>query len=79
MTTNGITDKDRQIIRQSQLKLVLDYSIMRGYKVSVQDLIKVTAMMEMFVVNGYKTTDMEKYQAIDKHLNETYNNSKNLI
>lgn len=79
MTTNGTTEKDRQIIRQSQLKLVLDYAIMRGYQISVNDLIKVTTMMEMFVINGYKASDMEKYEAIEKHLKDTYDNPKNIL
>lgn len=79
MTTNGTTEKDRQIIRQSQLKLVLDYAIMRGYQISVNDLIKVTTMMEMFVINGYKASDMEKYEAIEKYLKDTYDNPKNIL
>jgi hypothetical protein len=68
------TEKDLQIIRQSQLKLTLEYFTACGVCPSITDLVKITTMMENFVVNGYKTSDVEKYQAVDKYINETYKN-----
>jgi aerobic-type carbon monoxide dehydrogenase small subunit (CoxS/CutS family) len=74
MTTNGTTEKDKQIIRQSQLKLVLDYATQCGYCISLTDLIKTATMMEMFVIEGFKTSNLDRYEALDKHLKETYGN-----
>ncbi len=66
------TEKDLQIIRQSQLKLSLDYLTSCGICPSMVDLVKVTTMLENFVVNGYRSADIPKYEAVDKYINETY-------
>lgn len=69
------TDKDLQIIRQSQLKLTMDYFTACGACPSMTDLLKVTTMLENFVVNGYKTADLPKYEALDKYINDNYKNA----
>jgi len=46
------TEKDKQITRQSQIKLALDYYTTCGYCPSMTDLIKTTAMLEDFVIKG---------------------------
>lgn len=69
------TEKDLQIIRQSQLKLTMDYFTACGTCPSMTDLLKVTTMLENFVVNGYKTADLPKYEALDKYINEHYKNA----
>jgi len=66
------TEKDLQIIRQSQLKLTMDYFNACGTCPSITDLLKVTTMLENFVVNGYKTADLPKYEALDRYINEFY-------
>ena len=66
------TEKDKQIIRQSQLKLSLDYYQMCGYCPSTTDLIKTTAMLEDFVINGYSKEMASKFERLDEHINEQY-------
>lgn len=69
------TEKDLQIIRQSQLKLTMDYFTACGTCPSMTDLLKVTTMLENFVVNGYRAADLPKYEALDKYINEHYKNA----
>ena len=69
------TEKDKQIIRQSQLKLVLDYFQMCGLCPSLGDVIKVTTMMEKYVIEGYSTDIMNSFERIEKYINEEYRGS----
>lgn len=66
------TEKDLQIIRQSQLKLSMDFFTACGACPSMVDLVKVTTMLENFVVNGYRSADIPKYEALDNYINDTY-------
>jgi hypothetical protein len=72
--TNSVvtTQKDLQIIRQSQIKVSLEFFAACGACPSIVDLVKVTTMLENFIVNGYKGSDIPKYEALDKYINETY-------
>jgi len=65
-----------QIIRQSQIKLALDYFNACGTCPTIVDLIKVTAMLENFIVNGYKTSEVSNYEALDKYIQEQYRGVK---
>ena len=65
-----------QIIRQSQIKLALDYFNTCEVCPTIVDLIKVTAMLENFIVNGYKSTEVSNYEALDKYIQEQYKGVK---
>ncbi len=69
------TEKDKQIIRQSQLKLVLDYFQMCGICPSLTDVIKVTTMMEKYVIEGYSTDITSSFERIEKFIDEQYRGS----
>ena len=69
------TEKDKQIIRQSQLKFVMDYFNMCGLCASLADIIKITAMMEKFVIEGYSTSIKESYDRIDEFIDSEYRGS----
>jgi hypothetical protein len=64
-------DTQNQIIRQSQIKLALDYFNACGVCPTMVDLIKTTAMLEHFVLNGYGAAHdgMEK---LDEYIIENY-------
>jgi hypothetical protein len=66
-------DKDRQIIRQSQIKLSLDYLNGCGICPSMVDLIKTTTMLEEFIVNGYSRDIVQKFEKLDSHIQELKN------
>ena len=69
------TEKDKQIIRQSQLTLVLDYFQMCGICPSLTDVIKVTTMMEKYVIEGYSTDITSSFERIEKFIDEQYRGS----
>lgn len=66
------TEKDRQIIRQSQIKSSLDYFNMMGIKPSLDDVIRTTTLLESFCVNGYSKEIIEKFEKLENHLKEMY-------
>ena len=66
------TEKDKQIIRQSQLKFTADYFNMCGICPTLGDLIKVTTMMEKYVIEGYSSDIMSSFERIEKFINEEY-------
>lgn len=64
------TDKDKQIIRQSQLKISLDYFNNCNICPSMTDLIKTTTMLEDFVINGYSKELVSKFEKLDSYIND---------
>lgn len=70
-------DKDRQIIRQSQLKLTLDYYNTCGVCPTLQDIIKSTTLLEDFCINGYSKELSARFEKLDNYIEEQYKNTKN--
>ena len=66
------TDKDRQIIRQSMAKLVLEYSKTCDMCMTLSDLIKTTTMMEDYCINGYSKEMVAKFDKLDEYLTKEY-------
>jgi hypothetical protein len=66
------TEKDRQIIRQSQSKLALEYFNACGVCPTLTDLIKTTTMLEDFVINGYSSTMIMKFEKLDAYIHDEY-------
>jgi hypothetical protein len=66
-------DNQRQIIRQSQIKLSLDYFNTCGVCPSMSDLIKTTTMLEEFIVNGYSKDMIQKFEKLDSYIQELKN------
>ncbi len=60
------------IVRQSQIKLALDYFGACGTCPTIVDLIKVTTMLENFIINGYKSSEMDNYEKLDKYIQDNY-------
>jgi hypothetical protein len=65
-------DNQRQIIRQSQLKLALDYFNACGICPTMTDLIRITTMLEEFVVGGYSKDIVSKFEKIDAFIKDEY-------
>ena len=59
--------QQEQIVRQSQIKLALDYFNACGVCPSLSDLIKITTMLEQYIKNGYDKDIVEKFDRIDEY------------
>lgn len=64
--------KDRIIARQSMSRLALDYFKELGVTPSLSDLIKITTMLENYVIHGYSAEMTEKFSRIDDFINTEY-------
>lgn len=62
--------KERQIAAQSQLKLVLDWSVSCGYCLSLKEVVAITNVMIDYVENGYSSTLAERLELIQEHLEQ---------
>jgi len=60
------------IIAQSQLKLTLDYFQMCEVCPSLSDVIKISAMLEKYVKDGYSANLVESFEKIDQYIQENY-------
>jgi hypothetical protein len=63
------TTQTEQIIRQSQIKTAIDYFNLIDKKPSMVDLIKISTMMEQFIVKGYSKEMVELMTKVDEHIN----------
>lgn len=61
-------DKDRQIVTQSQLKLVMDYSKQIGVNLKLKEVIGVTNVLVDYCINGYSKELGDRLDAIDKFI-----------
>jgi hypothetical protein len=59
-----------QIIRQSQVKAVLDYFTLIEKKPSLSDVVKTATMMEQYIINGYSKKLMDDFDKVDTHIKE---------
>lgn len=65
---NKNTAQQAQIIRQSQVKAVLDYFTLIEKKPSITDVMKAATMMEQYITNGYSQKLKEQFESLDKHI-----------
>jgi len=70
--TNFDERKERIIIRQSQVKLVLEYLTSCGICPTIQDLLKTTTMMEQYIYDGYSADLMDKIGKLDDYIQTEY-------
>ena len=68
MSTNQNNDRDSIIVRQSQLKLVLDYTSMMGVKLPLADLVGLSVVMTDFCLNGWSADLKKRLEACDSHI-----------
>lgn len=61
-------DKQKQIIRQSQSKLVLDYFNSCDKCVTLKTLVGITEVLVDYVSNGYSKDLGERLDKIDEHI-----------
>ena len=67
---NKNTAQQAQIIRQSQVKAVLDYFTLLEKKPSLSDVVKTATMMEQYIINGYSKKLMDDFDKVDTHIKE---------
>ena len=64
--------QQEQIIRQSQIKLALDYFNSCNICPTMVDLMKTTTMLEQYIVNGYSNDLVSSFNELDKHIQKEY-------
>tara|TARA_R110000823_G_scaffold302859_1_gene424144 strand:+ start:1968 stop:2201 length:234 start_codon:yes stop_codon:yes gene_type:complete len=67
--------KQEMIIRQSQIKLSLDYFKACGVCPSLTDLMKITTMLEQYIKDGYNKEIVGKFEKIDDYIMKEYKGS----
>jgi hypothetical protein len=65
-------DKDRQIVTQSQLKLVMDYSKQIGVNLKLKEVIGVTNVLVDYCINGYSKELGDRLDSIDKFIQSKF-------
>lgn len=61
-------DTQKQIVTQSQIKLVLDYSKEVGVNLTLKELVGVTNVLVDYCMNGYSKEIGERLDTIHKSL-----------
>jgi hypothetical protein len=65
-------DKDRQIVTQSQLKLVMDYTKQIGVNLKLKEVIGVTNVLVDYCINGYSKELGDRLDSIDKFIQSKF-------
>jgi hypothetical protein len=65
-------DKDRQIVTQSQIKFVFDYSKQIGVNLKLKEIVGVTNVLVEYCINGYSKEIGERLDAIDKFITDKF-------
>lgn len=64
--TNMTQTKDNIIARQSQMTAALTYFQLVGKKPKISDVVKLSAMLEKFIINGYSKDLNEMMERADE-------------
>lgn len=60
-----VSDKDLQIVRQSQLKLVLEYTSQAQVQLKLKEIVGITNVMVDYCINGYSKELGDRLNGID--------------
>jgi hypothetical protein len=63
--TNMAQDKDRQIVTQSQIKFVFDYTNKLGVNLTLKETVGITNVLVDYCINGYSKELGDRLEAID--------------
>jgi hypothetical protein len=63
-----VGDKDLQIVRQSQLKLVLEYTSHANVELKLKEIVGITNVMVDYCINGYSKELGDRLESIDTFL-----------
>jgi hypothetical protein len=69
--------KEQQIVAQSTLKLINEWSSICGYCLSLKDLCGISRVVEDYVENGYTKELGERLDKIDEYVKSKRNASQN--
>lgn len=68
--------KEQQIVAQSSLKLVLEWSNTCGYCLDLKDLCGISRVIEEYVENGYTKELGERLEKVDEYAKGKQNAKK---
>jgi len=72
--SNFEQEKQRIIVRQSMMKFTLEYFQTCQICPTMEDIAKVTTILENFCIDGYSKDIMGKFEKIDQYIKDTYKN-----
>jgi hypothetical protein len=64
--------KEQQIVSQSTLKLVNEFSNNCGYCLTLKDLVTISLVLEEYIENGYTKELGGRLDKVDAHLSAKY-------
>lgn len=65
-------NKQHIIVRQSMMKFCLEYFTTCGICPTMEDIMKVTTILESYCIEGYSKDMMTKFEKIDEYIQTTY-------
>lgn len=65
-------DKDRQIVTQSQLKFIFDYTNRLGVNLTLKETVGITNVMVDYCINGYSKELGDRLDAIDTFIRSKF-------
>jgi hypothetical protein len=68
--------KQAAIVRQSQLKLVVDYLKQINLNLPLKDICGITNVMTDYVVEGYNKDIAQRLDAIDNYIKSKFNENE---
>lgn len=69
---NMAQDTQKQIITQSQLKVVMDYTKQIGVNLKLKEVVGVTNVLVDYCLNGYSKEIGDRLEAIDKFIESKF-------
>lgn len=66
-------DTQTIIVRQSQLKLVVDYATLMDVKLPLKDVIGISVVLTDYCLNGWSADLRKRVEACDEHIKSLIN------
>lgn len=61
-------DTQKQIVTQSQIKVVMDYTKQLGVNLTLKEIVGITNVLVDYCINGYNKDIGDRLDAIDKFI-----------
>ena len=66
--TNMAQDTQKQIVTQSQIKVVMDYTKQLGVNLTLKEIVGITNVLVDYCINGYNKDIGDRLDTIDKFI-----------
>ncbi len=72
MAQNDFQKNQSSIIRQSQIKMVVEYCRMIGTPMTLREIVGITNVLVDYCESGYSKEIGERLESIDKHIQKKF-------